>query len=59
LTFTPGLTKNKSHLLHGNRQRDRLGKLERAGNRQQDAMLPFYVGFNCLMRTVDHFASEG
>jgi len=25
LTFTPGLTKNKSHLLHSDWQRDRLG----------------------------------
>ena len=32
---------------------------QRAGNRQQDAILRFYVGFNCLMHTVDHFGNEG
>jgi len=38
---TVGLTKN-SHLLRSDRHRDRLGKhLHSAGNRQQDAMLPF------------------
>jgi len=31
-----------------------LVNIERVGNRQQDAMLFFYVGFNCLMHTVDH-----
>jgi len=29
--------------------------IERVGNSQQDAVLPFYVGFNCLMHTVDHW----
>jgi len=33
--------------------------VERAGNREQDAMLPFLVGFNCLMHIVDHFGIEG
>jgi len=32
---------------------------ECVGNRQQDAILPFYVGFNCPMRTVDQFGNEG
>jgi len=35
--------KNNSYLLRSDRHRDRLGKhIERVGNRQQDAMLPFY-----------------
>jgi len=33
--------------------------IEHTGDRQQDAMLPFYVGLNCLMHTVDHFGNEG
>jgi len=34
--------------------------VERAGNREQDAMLPFYrYGLNCRMHTVDHFENEG
>jgi len=34
-------------------------KIERAGDRQQNAMLPFYVGFNYMMHTVDRFGNEG
>jgi len=36
-----------------------LVNIERVGYRQQDAMIPFYVGFNCLMHTIDHFGNEG
>jgi len=59
LTFTPGLTKNNSYLLHGDRHTVTVLVNEYVGNRQQDAMLPFCVDFNCLMHTVDHFDNEG
>jgi len=39
MTFTPGLTKNNSHLLATDTMTD-LANTEHAGNRQQDAMLP-------------------
>jgi len=37
MTFTPGLTKNNSHLLHSVTD---LAHTEHVGNTQQDAMLP-------------------
>jgi len=36
-----------------------LVNIKRAGDRQQDAMLPFSVGFNNLMDTVDQVGNEG
>jgi len=40
LTFTPGLTKNNSHLLHSEDTVTDLANTEQMGNKQQDAMLP-------------------
>jgi len=40
LTFTPGLTKNNSYLLHSDCTVTDLANTEHVGNRQQDAMLP-------------------
>jgi len=36
-----------------------LVNIERVGNRQQDAILPLWIDFNCLMHIVDHFGNEG